>query len=211
MEDNVRKRMCVCEIYICIWLGHFAVQQKLTEYCKSTLIKIFSCKGPPKSPYSVVMAMCTLLFLFPLLRCRVVGQANRMDLGSTRLSQSYLHLVIIFLVWLKSWENALSCTCESVTEWWMASVQGLPEYFIKKKNWLRIWKLSWEHCGMGMGITSHKCVPLATCWQRRLPWIPHFSSLQSLPAQHRVNLEINSHNQKLLNWIKSVTRSDVYS
>ena len=29
MEDNMRKR-----IYICVWLGHYAVQQKLTQYCK---------------------------------------------------------------------------------------------------------------------------------------------------------------------------------
>ena len=29
--------MCVC-IYTYIWLGHFAVQQKLTEHCKSTII-----------------------------------------------------------------------------------------------------------------------------------------------------------------------------
>ena len=34
MEDNVRKRM-----YICI-TGHFAVQQKLIEYCKSAMTKI---------------------------------------------------------------------------------------------------------------------------------------------------------------------------
>ena len=32
MENNVRKSMC-------IYMGHFAVQQKLTRYCKSTLIK----------------------------------------------------------------------------------------------------------------------------------------------------------------------------
>ena len=32
----MRKRMCVC-IYIYIWLGHFAVQQKLTEHCTSTI------------------------------------------------------------------------------------------------------------------------------------------------------------------------------
>ena len=34
MEDNVKKRM-----YVNIWLGHFAVQQKLTEHCESTIIK----------------------------------------------------------------------------------------------------------------------------------------------------------------------------
>ena len=34
MEDNVRKR-----IYIYLWLGHFAVQQKLTEYCEATIIE----------------------------------------------------------------------------------------------------------------------------------------------------------------------------
>ena len=33
MEDNVRKRM-----YIYVELGHFAVQQKLAEHCKSPII-----------------------------------------------------------------------------------------------------------------------------------------------------------------------------
>ena len=28
-----KKRMCIY-----VWLGHFTVQQKLTEYCKSTII-----------------------------------------------------------------------------------------------------------------------------------------------------------------------------
>ena len=34
MKDNVRKRM-----YTYVKLGHFAVQQKLSEHCKSTMIK----------------------------------------------------------------------------------------------------------------------------------------------------------------------------
>ena len=34
MEDTVGKRMCVC-MYVCTKLGHFALQQKLTEHCKS--------------------------------------------------------------------------------------------------------------------------------------------------------------------------------
>ena len=33
MEDNVRKRM-----YVYVYLGHFAVQQKMTEHYKSTII-----------------------------------------------------------------------------------------------------------------------------------------------------------------------------
>ena len=33
MKDNMRKRM-----YVCVWLGHFAVQQKLTQHCKSTIL-----------------------------------------------------------------------------------------------------------------------------------------------------------------------------
>ena len=36
MENNVRKRM-----YTYALLGHFAVQQKLAEHCKSTRIKKF--------------------------------------------------------------------------------------------------------------------------------------------------------------------------
>ena len=35
MEDNMRKRM-----YKYVWLGHSAVQQKLTEHCKSTITKL---------------------------------------------------------------------------------------------------------------------------------------------------------------------------
>ena len=40
MEDNVKKRMY---IYICVcvydWVTYFGVQQKLTEYRKSTVIE----------------------------------------------------------------------------------------------------------------------------------------------------------------------------
>ena len=36
IKDNARKRM-----YTYVQLGHFAVQQKLTEHCKSAIIKIF--------------------------------------------------------------------------------------------------------------------------------------------------------------------------
>ena len=35
MEDNMRKRM-----YVCVWLGHFAVQQKLVQHCKSTILQL---------------------------------------------------------------------------------------------------------------------------------------------------------------------------
>ena len=34
MEDNMRKRT-----YMYVWFGHFAVQKKLTEYCKLTVIE----------------------------------------------------------------------------------------------------------------------------------------------------------------------------
>ena len=34
MEGNTKKRM-----YMDVWLGHFAVEQKLTEHCESTIIK----------------------------------------------------------------------------------------------------------------------------------------------------------------------------
>ena len=53
MEDAVRKRMCVyicvcvcvcvC-VYIYTQLAHFAIQQELTEHCKSIIIKIFEKK-----------------------------------------------------------------------------------------------------------------------------------------------------------------------
>ena len=36
LEDKVKKRM-----YINVWLGHFVVQQKLTERYKSTIINFF--------------------------------------------------------------------------------------------------------------------------------------------------------------------------
>ena len=34
IEDNMRKRM-----YIYVWLGHFAVQLKLAQHCRSTILK----------------------------------------------------------------------------------------------------------------------------------------------------------------------------
>ena len=34
-EDNIRKVM-----YVCVGLGHFAVQQKLIKHCKSTIFKL---------------------------------------------------------------------------------------------------------------------------------------------------------------------------
>ena len=34
--------VCVC---VCVSLGHFAIQQKLTEHCKSTIIKIKNNKN----------------------------------------------------------------------------------------------------------------------------------------------------------------------
>ena len=43
METNTKKNVCVCVytyIYIYVQLIHFAVQQKLTQHCKSTIFKI---------------------------------------------------------------------------------------------------------------------------------------------------------------------------
>ena len=34
MEDNVKKKM-----YVCVQLGHFTVQQKLTEHVKSPIVE----------------------------------------------------------------------------------------------------------------------------------------------------------------------------
>ena len=43
--DNTRKRMYRMYMYVYIYIhiksGHSAVQQKLTEHCKSTIIKTF--------------------------------------------------------------------------------------------------------------------------------------------------------------------------
>ena len=42
MEGSMRKRMCVC-VCVCmdlyIKLGHYAVQKKLIQHCKPTIIK----------------------------------------------------------------------------------------------------------------------------------------------------------------------------
>ena len=35
-----KKNMYVC-VCVCVFVGHFAVQKKLAEHCKSTIIKIF--------------------------------------------------------------------------------------------------------------------------------------------------------------------------
>ena len=79
MKDSVRKRM-----YICVWLGHFAVQYKLTGHCKPTImenikiiIKINKCVKPPpkkklfkkfKRIHSLVIVKLRLIkkFLSPL-------------------------------------------------------------------------------------------------------------------------------------------------
>ena len=38
MENNIKKDICVY-VYICIYMiNHFAVQQKLAKYCKSTIL-----------------------------------------------------------------------------------------------------------------------------------------------------------------------------
>ena len=43
IEDSIRKRM-----YINVWLGHFAVQQKLTQHCKSIILNNNFFKRPLK-------------------------------------------------------------------------------------------------------------------------------------------------------------------
>ena len=45
MEENTKKNVCVyvC-IYINIKLNHFAVQQKLTQHCKSTILQFKKIK-----------------------------------------------------------------------------------------------------------------------------------------------------------------------
>ena len=42
MEENTKKN-----VYMCI-LGHFAVQQKLTEHCKSTIPQLKTIKKKKK-------------------------------------------------------------------------------------------------------------------------------------------------------------------
>ena len=49
MEDSMKKKK---RMYICVWLGHFAVQPKLKEHCKSTIIKIFFKKQGVFSDHS---------------------------------------------------------------------------------------------------------------------------------------------------------------
>ena len=44
MEENTKKN-----VYMCI-LGHFAVQQKLTEHCKSTIPQLKTIKKKKKVP-----------------------------------------------------------------------------------------------------------------------------------------------------------------
>ena len=56
MWDNMRKRMYV---YIYVWLGHFAIQQKLTEYCKSTIIERIKILFK-KEDYTFRLKICTM-------------------------------------------------------------------------------------------------------------------------------------------------------
>ena len=50
MEDKERKRM-----YTYVWLGHFAVQQKVTEHCQSTMIKKNLTKIKKRSEEQVIL------------------------------------------------------------------------------------------------------------------------------------------------------------
>ena len=43
MEDNMRKRM-----YVCVCLGHLAVQQKLVQQSKSTILQLKERKKETK-------------------------------------------------------------------------------------------------------------------------------------------------------------------
>ena len=62
-------------VYMDAWLDHFAVQQKLTEHCKSTIIKILQKKRQflpslgSADPWSEkgVGLLCLFLYLVPLL------------------------------------------------------------------------------------------------------------------------------------------------
>ena len=46
MEENMRKRMCVCAC-----LGPFAVQKKLTQHCKSALLQLKKKKKDAGCPW----------------------------------------------------------------------------------------------------------------------------------------------------------------
>ena len=47
-----KKYICLC-VCVCVWLGHFAVQQKLTEHCKSTVVETIK----------IIKKKCQLLIL----------------------------------------------------------------------------------------------------------------------------------------------------
>ena len=34
-REDEKKNMCVC---VCLWLGHFAIEQKRVQHCKSTVL-----------------------------------------------------------------------------------------------------------------------------------------------------------------------------
>ena len=37
MQENIREGVCVC-VCMCVRPGHFAVEQKVAQHCKSTII-----------------------------------------------------------------------------------------------------------------------------------------------------------------------------
>ena len=39
MEKKIFFKECVC-VCVCVRLGHFAVQKKLTQHCKSTILQL---------------------------------------------------------------------------------------------------------------------------------------------------------------------------
>ena len=70
MEDNVRKRMY---IYMYEW-GHFAVQQNLTEHCKSTIIK--KLKSKKRKKFGTISAMVKCLTKHWVMLGRIISRAG---------------------------------------------------------------------------------------------------------------------------------------
>ena len=89
MANGMRKRVCVY-----VWLGHCAVQQKLTQHCKSTVLLFYSilfCSVLFCSVLSCPVLSCPVLSC-PVLSCPILSYPI--------LSYSILFYSIILILWL---------------------------------------------------------------------------------------------------------------
>ena len=81
-------------IYVYMWLIHFAVQEKLTQHCKPTILQLKKTKNKTTATTKSVVNVNTaglnkllqsILKFYPTMKCQIV------PLGNTKKTQLYTH------------------------------------------------------------------------------------------------------------------------